>query len=124
MAVIKTIELVGVSDRSWRDAAQQALSEAAKTIRQIEGMDVISPSASYAVHTLTAAKPERTSSFVRNNSVSPLTRAAYRSTTASNQPQRRLRPVVTPNSCPIRPSRSPSSPVSSVGNGPAPTRVT
>ena len=45
MAVIKTIELVGVSDRSWRDAAQQALSEAAKTIRQIEGMDVISTSA-------------------------------------------------------------------------------
>jgi dodecin len=45
MAVIKTIELVGVSDHSWRDAAQQALSEAAKTIRHIEGMDVLSTSA-------------------------------------------------------------------------------
>ena len=45
MAVIKTIELVGVSDVSWRDAAHQALTEAAKTIRQIEGMDVISTSA-------------------------------------------------------------------------------
>ena len=33
MAVIKTIDLVGVSGESWRDAAQQALAEAAKTIR-------------------------------------------------------------------------------------------
>jgi hypothetical protein len=45
MAVIKTIELVGVSSSSWRDAAHQALSEAAKTIRHIEGMDVLSTSA-------------------------------------------------------------------------------
>jgi hypothetical protein len=45
MAVIKTIELVGVSNSSWRDAAHQALSEAAKTIRHIEGMDVLSTSA-------------------------------------------------------------------------------
>jgi flavin-binding protein dodecin len=48
MAVIKTIDLVGVSDRSWRDAAQQALAEAAKTIRGIEGMDVLETSASVA----------------------------------------------------------------------------
>ena len=41
MAVIKTIDLVGVSSESWRDAAQQALSEAAKTIRGIEGMDIL-----------------------------------------------------------------------------------
>ena len=45
MAVIKTIDLVGVSTDSWRDAAQQALAEAAKTIRGIEGMDVIETSA-------------------------------------------------------------------------------
>ena len=45
MAVIKTIDLVGVSDSSWRDAAQQALSEASKTIRGIEGMDVLETSA-------------------------------------------------------------------------------
>jgi dodecin len=45
MAVIKTIDLVGVSSQSWRDAAQQALSEAAKTIRGIEGMDVLDTSA-------------------------------------------------------------------------------
>jgi flavin-binding protein dodecin len=45
MAVIKTIDLVGVSKESWRDAAHQALSEAAKTIRQIEGMDILDTSA-------------------------------------------------------------------------------
>jgi flavin-binding protein dodecin len=45
MAVIKTIDLVGVSTESWRDAAHQALSEAAKTIRGIEGMDILETSA-------------------------------------------------------------------------------
>ena len=43
--------------------------------------------------------------------------------TASNQPVRRDRPVVTPNSWPMLRSRSPSSSSSSVGNGPLPTRV-
>ena len=45
MAVIKTIDLVGVSSESWRDAAQQALLEAAKTIRGIEHMDILGTSA-------------------------------------------------------------------------------
>ena len=45
MAVIKTIDLVGVSSKSWRDGAQQALSEAAKTIRGIEHMDILGTSA-------------------------------------------------------------------------------
>ena len=41
MSVIKTIDLVGVSTESWRDAAAQALAEAGKTLRGIEGMDVL-----------------------------------------------------------------------------------
>lgn len=45
MAVVKTIELVGVSGESWRDAAAQALAEAGKTLRGIEGMDVLETSA-------------------------------------------------------------------------------
>ena len=45
MAVIKTIDLVGVSSESWRDAAHQALQEAAKTLRGIEGMDILETSA-------------------------------------------------------------------------------
>lgn len=44
MAVIKTIDLVGVSPESWRDAANQALAEAARTIRGISGMEVLDTS--------------------------------------------------------------------------------
>ena len=45
MAVIKTIDLVGVSTESWRDAAHKALQEAAKTLRGVEGFDVLDTSA-------------------------------------------------------------------------------
>jgi len=45
VAVIKTIDLVGVSGESWRDAASQALAEASKTLRGIEGMEVLETSA-------------------------------------------------------------------------------
>ena len=45
MSVIKTIDLVGVSGESWRDAAAQALAEASKTLRGIEGMEVLDTSA-------------------------------------------------------------------------------
>jgi dodecin len=45
VAVIKTIDLVGVSSDSWRDAASQALAEASKTLRGIEGMEVLDTSA-------------------------------------------------------------------------------
>ena len=45
MAVIKTIDLVGVSEESWRDAAHKALEEASKTLRGIEGFDVLETSA-------------------------------------------------------------------------------
>lgn len=45
MAVIKTIDLVGVSSESWRDAAQQALAEATRTLRGVEGLTVLDTSA-------------------------------------------------------------------------------
>ncbi|MGH8903125.1 MAG: dodecin family protein [Egibacteraceae bacterium] len=45
MPVIKTIDLVGVSTKSWRDAANKALEEASKTLRGIEGLDVVETSA-------------------------------------------------------------------------------
>lgn len=45
MAVIKTIDLVGVSTDSWRDATQKALEEAAKTLRGVEGLTVLDTSA-------------------------------------------------------------------------------
>jgi flavin-binding protein dodecin len=41
MAVINTLELEGVSTKSWGDAAREALREASKTIRNIQKMDII-----------------------------------------------------------------------------------
>jgi hypothetical protein len=46
MGVINTIDLEGVSEESWGDAAREALREAAKTIRHIQKMDVIDTSCS------------------------------------------------------------------------------
>ncbi|MDQ3991214.1 MAG: dodecin family protein [Actinomycetota bacterium] len=42
MPVINTIELEGVSDKSWGDAAREALREAAKTIRHINKLEIVS----------------------------------------------------------------------------------
>jgi flavin-binding protein dodecin len=42
VAVINTIELEGVSEASWGEAARVALREAAKTIRGIHRLEVIS----------------------------------------------------------------------------------
>jgi flavin-binding protein dodecin len=36
MAIVKVIEVLAQSDKSWEDATQQALLEASKTIRKIE----------------------------------------------------------------------------------------
>lgn len=40
-ATIKVLELVGVSERGFDEAAQNAVQEAAKTVRNIHGVDVI-----------------------------------------------------------------------------------
>jgi flavin-binding protein dodecin len=44
-AVVRVIELVGVSSKSWSDAAQQAVARASQTIRHITGVDVVNSSA-------------------------------------------------------------------------------
>jgi flavin-binding protein dodecin len=44
-AVIRVIELVGVSSTSWSDAAQQAVGRASQTLRHITGLDVVKSSA-------------------------------------------------------------------------------
>lgn len=41
MPTIKVLELVGVSQKSWHDAVDQALAEATKTVRNISGIDVL-----------------------------------------------------------------------------------
>jgi flavin-binding protein dodecin len=40
-AVVRVIELVGVSNKSWSDAAQQAVGRASETLRRITGLDVL-----------------------------------------------------------------------------------
>ena len=44
-AVVRVIELVGVSAEGWSDAARQAVARASKTIRHITGLDVVKSSA-------------------------------------------------------------------------------
>ena len=45
MAVIKVIEVLGVSDKSWDDAAAQALKGATSSVRNISGIEVLSQTA-------------------------------------------------------------------------------
>lgn len=46
MGVYNTIDLEGVSNKSWGDAAREAIREASKTIRHISKMDVTGTSCS------------------------------------------------------------------------------
>lgn len=46
MTTIKIVELMGVSSKGWNDAAKEAVKEASKTIRNIQGIDVINQTAS------------------------------------------------------------------------------
>ncbi len=39
--VIRLVKLVGVSDKSWSDAAQRAVARASQTLRHITGLDVL-----------------------------------------------------------------------------------
>ncbi|HEX9724957.1 MAG TPA: dodecin family protein [Vicinamibacteria bacterium] len=45
MPVIKVIEVLGVSDKSWEDAAIQALKGATTTVRNISGIEIVSQTA-------------------------------------------------------------------------------
>lgn len=40
MSIAKVLELVGESKESWQDAAASAVKEAAKTVRNITGVEV------------------------------------------------------------------------------------
>jgi len=46
MAVMNTIELEGVSENSWGDAAREAVREASRTIRGINRLEVLGTSTS------------------------------------------------------------------------------
>lgn len=46
MAVVNVIELVSDSEEGWEDAVQQAVLEAARTVRNITGVEVVNLTAS------------------------------------------------------------------------------
>jgi flavin-binding protein dodecin len=39
-AVVRVVEMVGVSDKSWTDAARQVVARAPETLRHVTGLDV------------------------------------------------------------------------------------
>jgi hypothetical protein len=41
MSVVKVVELVGTSNKSWEDAVAQVVAEASASLRQITGVDVV-----------------------------------------------------------------------------------
>jgi flavin-binding protein dodecin len=41
VSVVKIVELVGSSNKSWEEAVKNAVSRAAKTIRNIKGVNVV-----------------------------------------------------------------------------------
>lgn len=41
MKVAKVIELVGSSSKGWEEAAKSAIGEAAKTVRNIRGVEMV-----------------------------------------------------------------------------------
>lgn len=45
MPAVKIIEVLGISEKSWQKAAEEALEEAKKTVRNITGLEVISQTA-------------------------------------------------------------------------------
>ena len=40
MSVVKIVELVGSSEKSWQEAVDNAVARASKTIRNVRGVDV------------------------------------------------------------------------------------
>ena len=42
MAVAKIIEIIGSSKKSWEDAANNAVKTAAKTVRSLHGVEIVS----------------------------------------------------------------------------------
>lgn len=53
MAVLNSIELEGVSEEGWKEAAEEALKEASKTLRGIQRLDILGTSAAVRDDTVT-----------------------------------------------------------------------
>src|SRR5262249_29071143 len=98
-------------------------STSANTVRSAGNSFKGEPLYLYSTQTGISLNVSRTSILVITMESRPLIIAAYRAAGPSNQPHRRGRPVVEPNSPPRLRIWSPMVSRHSVGNGPLPTRV-
>ena len=64
MSVVKVIELIGCSPRSWQDATKNALAEAAKTVKNIKSIYVKAVSANVENNQIVEYKANVKISFV------------------------------------------------------------
>ncbi|MGH9244106.1 MAG: dodecin family protein [Acidimicrobiales bacterium] len=63
-AVVKILELVGSSDRSFSDAARNAVSVAARSVRNIKGVEVLGTTAEVVDGAITVYKAHCKIAFV------------------------------------------------------------
>ena len=119
--------LVEIGARQQDYAPMGRVVDEKSVVNGIVGLLATGGSTNHTLHLVAMAKAAGISitwdDFGELAAVTPLIAQDCRTNTASNQPQRRFRPVTVPNSCPRSPRRWPTASSSSVGNGPLPTRV-
>jgi dodecin len=64
MAVVKTIELLAQSEKSWEDAAQKALDAAAKSVKNIQNIYIRDFKADVENNKITAYRVDAKVSFI------------------------------------------------------------
>jgi hypothetical protein len=64
MSIVKVIEVIGESEKDWNDAISIALTEAAKTVDNIVGIDIIGMSGTVKNNKITDYKANVKVAFV------------------------------------------------------------
>ena len=64
MSVVKVIEVIAQSDKSWEDAAQTAVSEASKSVRNIRSIYIENLQAKVEETKITSFKVDAKISFI------------------------------------------------------------
>jgi flavin-binding protein dodecin len=64
MTVVKIVELVGSSVEGWKEAAENALTDASRTIRNIVGMEVVGCTAKIEKNKITSYKANVKIAFI------------------------------------------------------------
>jgi len=64
METVKIIELIGISKKSWEDAANNAILEATKTVNNITGLEVVAQTAKVENNKITTFRTNVKVAFV------------------------------------------------------------